>query len=225
MLLSKRILFAALAISLPGLNGCQTVIHKSANIAGVQTLSIDAKQRMLLVTNKGGRLHNETVACAEPSPDALAAQAAALSASGAKPEVISAALSASRSESAASIGLRTQTIQILRDGYYRICEAYMNGAINSADYKKVISHVDGVIAVVMAIDALGGTVSAPAIAISAGKSTAGTTGSGVNATIEPATLSIVDFSPERGSLSDAQAQAIENVVRMYLLHKQKALRL
>ena len=76
----------------------------------------------------------------------------------------------------------------------------------------------------MAIDALGGTVSAPAIAISAGKSTAGATGSDASTTIDPA-LSIGMFSPERGSLSDAQAQAIENVVRMYLLHKQKAMRL
>lgn len=224
MLLLKRIAMAVLAISMPALSGCQTVIHKSENVGGVRTLSIDAKQRMLLVTDRGGRLHNEMVACAEPSPDALAAQAAALSASGAKPEVISAALSASRSESAASIGLRTQTIQILRDGYFRICEAYLNGALNSEDYKRVISHVDGVIAVVMAIDALGGTISAPAIAISAGKSTAGATGSGANTSIEP-TLSIGAFAPERGSLSDAQAQAIENVVRMYLLHKQKAMRL
>ena len=131
MLLLKGIAIGALAISMPALGGCQTVIHKSENIGGVRTLSIDAKQRMLLVSDKGGRLHNEIVACAEPSPDALAAQAAALSVSGAKPEVISAALSASRSESAAAIGLRTQTVQILRDGYYRIFEAAMNGAINS----------------------------------------------------------------------------------------------
>ena len=31
----------------------------------------------------------------------------------------------STSESVASIGLRTQTIQLLRDAYYRLCEAFL----------------------------------------------------------------------------------------------------
>ena len=47
---------------------------------------------------------------------------------------LAAGLGASSSETSASIGLRTQTITLLRDGLYRLCEAYMNGAVDEIQY-------------------------------------------------------------------------------------------
>lgn len=199
--------------------GCTGAIHKSAVIGGTHSLSIDAKQRLVLVNNNGTRDRDRRVTCAEPSPDALAAQAAALSANASKPEVAAAALATSRSGSAASIGLRTQSIQILRDGYFRLCEAYMNGAIAEDEYKNALYGVDGVIAVVMAIDALSGVGAAPAVAISAGNASAKSGGDGTAADVQTPVLAIQDFAPERGNLSDREAAAIENIVKFYLKNK------
>lgn len=85
---------------------------------------IDAEQRAVLSNQRTDR--DLRVVCAEPAPDALSAIAAQ---AGVSVSDISTAVSAEGgvSEAAANIGLRTQTIQTLRDGFYRVCEAYMNG--------------------------------------------------------------------------------------------------
>lgn len=104
---------------------------------------IDAKQRLIAITTlkeEGAKdtsgnatTLTRTLLCAEPSPDALSAMSAAASASGSYKEV-SAQIAGSISEVASNIGLRTQTIQLLRDGMYRICEAYLNGALLPKEY-------------------------------------------------------------------------------------------
>ncbi len=197
--------------------GCSSTIHKVASVDGIETLSIDAKQRLVLVNEYGGVNNNTRIACAEPSPDAIVAQAAALSGKVSVQNQGSGGLGAASNEVAGSIGLRTQTIQVLRDGYYRLCEAYMNGAINRKEYSDVLNHVDGVIAVVMAIDVLGGPLAAPAVVLNAGGGSADTQGGA--AAGKAAGVNIENFLPERGTLSDAQAKAIENIIKMYLTHK------
>jgi hypothetical protein len=104
---------------------------------------VDVKQRMIAITtvkeqgikDSSGNASTltRTLICAEPSPDALSAMSAAASASGSYKEV-SAQIAGSISEVASNIGLRTQTIQLLRDGMYRICEAYLNGALPPKEY-------------------------------------------------------------------------------------------
>jgi hypothetical protein len=74
-----------------------------------------------------------TITCAEPSPDALTALSTSVGTSAETAKAI-ANLAISSVESAASIGLRTQSIQQLRDGMYWPCEAYAGGAMDDAEY-------------------------------------------------------------------------------------------
>ncbi|MBL0727162.1 hypothetical protein [Piscinibacter sp. HJYY11] len=98
------------------------------------SLAIDVKQRVVFSQQTIGREGaTSTVVCAEPSPDALTV----LGASGALS--ISALekggnVGASLAETGAFVGLRTQSIQLLRDAMYRLCEGYAGGAISPPDY-------------------------------------------------------------------------------------------
>lgn len=160
-----KFLSTGICISTIALSGCNT-IHKPVSIDDGVGLAVDAKQRLVLVTEQGGYTQNERVVCAEPSPDAITSIAFALSASAGTPEV-GGAIGAGFGEAAASIGLRTQTIQLLRDGYYRLCEAYMNGTISRQQYTFALVNIDRVMVPLMAIDAIAGTPRAPAVVISA----------------------------------------------------------
>jgi len=58
------------------LSGCSNYIFQKFDVDEPgNSLSIDAKQRLVFVTHQGGKFHNEKIVCAEPSPDALTAQA------------------------------------------------------------------------------------------------------------------------------------------------------
>jgi hypothetical protein len=49
--------------------------------------------------------------------------------------------SAQYAETAATVS-RGHTIQLLRDALYRACEAYMNGAVDEADYRSLLTFYD-----------------------------------------------------------------------------------
>ncbi len=109
--------FAALAA------GCaDSTIHKQSNVGGVDTLSIDAKQRVVFVGERQAG-HGERVTCTEPMPDALVARAAVAADSGNITQTGGPSggggVSGGSSESAASLSFRNETVQMLRDGYYR----------------------------------------------------------------------------------------------------------
>jgi hypothetical protein len=125
-------------------SGCAYFTHYKDRAAfDESSYSLDAKQRVVLSfasADKQGRTGRYV--CAEPSPDALSAMAA----SGALEAQVAGqgggAASASLNEAVASIGLRTQTIQLLRDGLYRACEAYLNGAIDEFGYALLLNKYD-----------------------------------------------------------------------------------
>src|SRR6186713_3517140 len=87
-------------------------------------IHLDAQQRVVMVGRNG-------VYCAEPSPDAIAAyaQAAALGVS-IPGQGAGSGAGASQSD-VASIGLRTQSITLMRDALYRLCEASANDTVSS----------------------------------------------------------------------------------------------
>jgi hypothetical protein len=124
----------------------------------VDTLSIDAMQRLVFVANRSAG-DGRRVTCTEPSPDALVARAAMLAANAniTNPSGIggSGGVAGGSSESAASIGFRDHTVQMLRDGYFRLCEAYMNGALNDEQYRHMILNADTFMVVVSALQILG----------------------------------------------------------------------
>lgn len=117
---------------------------------------MDAQQRAVIQSGLGY--------CAEPSPDAISAIASSISLSGANS---SAKLDAASSlaTSVGSIGLRTQSIQLMRDALYRLCEAINNGAISQTDMAMLLHRSQDLTAVVVAVEQLTGTVVVPPVVI------------------------------------------------------------
>jgi hypothetical protein len=117
------------------LGGCSSTIHKRFSIdeAPPSSLSLDAKQRLFLVTDKGGRKgENKRVVCAEPRPDAVMGIAASGALKAAMADKGSAKIAASLAEAIGELGDRIPTIQLLRDALYRACEAYLNEYLTRA---------------------------------------------------------------------------------------------
>jgi hypothetical protein len=154
---------------------CSDTRFDQFSLEGGDSARMDASQRVILATNRGGRDGNRHVVCAEPSPDAVASQSLALTSQLAAkvtpPEGTavdaSASLSLAQAQSAAYVGMRTQTIQLLRDGLYRACEAYMNGAIDDSEYNMLLINMPRVMTALIAIDGLTGRPAAPAVVLSA----------------------------------------------------------
>ena len=146
------------------LTGCNSVIYKPVPVDTnpATSFSLDGKQRMILVTDRGGKNHDKRVLCAEPSPDALVGIAASASGGLSIAGKGSADAAASLAEAVQSIGRRTQTVQLLRDGLYRACEAYLNGAIDEDEYKLIISRIDDFAVTLVAIDGITGGINVPA---------------------------------------------------------------
>jgi hypothetical protein len=194
--------------------GCDTVIHQEANIGGIDTLSIDAKQRLMVVADRvsDDGAAQKRVACTEPSPDALVAKAAAIAASanvltGTGSAQGGGEVGAGFSENAASIAFRDHTVQMLRDGYYRLCEAYMNGGLSETKYKLIVMNADTFMVVASALQTLGANPVAPAVVISSGDITtsAGAPGAGT----ANASVTISGGNVAIGS-SDGKPLAIKN---------------
>lgn len=138
------------------LAACGSTVNQVRVLDGGNTLVTSADLRVInrvKVTSDDarGRIKPEYVTCAEPSPDVAKAVAAAFELAGKakaeglpqgiKPE-LALAISQSRAESVAQLGERLATIQLLRDGLYRACEAYANGAISETTYAVMLSRYD-----------------------------------------------------------------------------------
>lgn len=152
---------AAAALALGGCANFNAVKHDFST-AGSAAVSIDAKQRAIYSVHVDNGHGRRDVVCAEPSPDALSALAASLGldAAGA---VKSLGLAFSTQEGAASIGLRTQTIQTLRDAMYRLCEGYAGGALDDVGFVRLQRRYQGVMLGLLAIEQLtGATVASQA---------------------------------------------------------------
>ena len=216
-----KTLIATTVICSTALSGCSNgggTIYRKDTFGDTQVLSLDARQRLVIQSGTG----KDRVVCTEPSPDAIVAQAAQIAASGGgtfSGNSANAALAASQSEAAASIAMRTQSIQLLRDGYFRLCEAYMNHVLPKWQYQSTIAFVDEFIATVVAIEAIGGIVhAAPVTIVAGGKAVAGTdadpsaavTGSG----------DAGDITAKTTNLSAEQAKAVEGIIEKY--YKRKA---
>jgi hypothetical protein len=170
--------------------GCTTIhtTDKFESKSGtVKTLSIDAKQRVVLFTQRPSAAETTTVlmadgttqktvkknesgyavTCAEPSPDALSALSTSVGAGVQDPKV-AVNLATAVSESAASIGLRTQSIQLLRDGMYRLCEGYAAGAIDGEEFNRQQRRYQNLMLSLLAIEQLTGAVVARQVGLGDG---------------------------------------------------------
>ena len=218
----KKQYLAYLLVVTTGLSGCSSgTIFKQSKLGDINVLSVDARQRLVLEGKVGGK----RIVCTEPSPDAIVAQAAEFAASGSSPlagQVVNAKLAASSSETAASIGVRTETIQLLRDGYFRICEARLNGQIEEKEYVATLRFIDEFILTVVAIEALGGRVAAPAVLISAnGKAIV--SDQSVTAESTPGTSAANAIQVNTEGLSHELASQIAAILKEYYARKKQYL--
>lgn len=162
----------------------KAINHKFQPTAGDSRL-IDAKQRAIISVKRtvigsdghptlddSGKPITDLVVCAEPSPDALQATASALAAKRSGKNALKSLLnlSLSSSESAASIGIRTQTIQLLRDAYFRLCEAFLNDGIDAIAYDVLQRRFQSQIIALLAVEQLTGAVKAEQAALNTSSS-------------------------------------------------------
>lgn len=141
-----------------------------------KSVALDAKQRVVVSLKKD---NGPTVICAEPSPDALSAYGASVGASARQTAGTQAQLAGAFAEQAASIGLRTQSIQLMRDAMYRACEGYMSGGIEASDFYSLQRRFQNLTLGLLAIEQLTGAVKADQAALST--NAAGATGGNTEA--------------------------------------------
>jgi hypothetical protein len=155
-MIPRSVLFAILiALVVALLLGCSSTVHKKFSIdEDPSSLSIDARQRVILVTKKGGPGGDSHVVCAEPSPDVLAVGSKSLTGKAKASEKELARIRMAIEEKAMTLGPRTQVIQLLRDSLFRACEAHMNGVIDEDDYRRILVGFDEMVITLIAIDGL-----------------------------------------------------------------------
>ena len=190
--------------------GCAYWTHYTAPIdLGRDSYAMDVKQRVVFGVDR--RIYNgtERVICAEPSPDALttitassglgavnalAAGASRATESGAPGAATgsesrsgqtssnqSVNVAAALAEQGAFVGLRTQSIQLLRDTMYRLCEGYAAGAIRPEEFTAMQRRYQSTMMGLLAIEQLTRPVMAAQIVLaSSASSHAGATGDAID---------------------------------------------
>jgi len=140
-------------IAVIGLSGCgnwNTLYRQpSFSQSPADSVITDINARLLLAipktesdqetTSRILRNKPSTIVCAEPSPDALTTYAANATAGKNVAEKLSINGSAAYNSAGLYVGNRTQTIQLIRDQMYRLCEAYANGIIDSGTYEMMMT--------------------------------------------------------------------------------------
>lgn len=141
-------------------SGCAYFTNYTRSIdLNQSSYALDVKQRVVFsqtrdaVNAADGKSIKKRVICAEPSPDALTVISASAGVSAANAISAGASRSTGRGEESANseagqnvnvsaalaeqgafVGLRTQSIQLLRDTMYRLCEGYAAGAISDDEF-------------------------------------------------------------------------------------------
>ncbi|HBP87145.1 MAG TPA: hypothetical protein DD706_05550 [Nitrospiraceae bacterium] len=157
--------------------GWWNTAYRDFNIDDGSGAMVDIKQRAVVAStirekieeNKAGQLttttNSQTRVCAEPSPDALSAYAAEIAGKVDVAGKAGAELAAAMQENSSFVGLRTQSIQLLRDSFYRLCEGYMNGALDKLDYDLLMRRNQKYMVALLGIEQLTGTIRAPTVTI------------------------------------------------------------
>ncbi|WP_028113290.1 hypothetical protein [Ferrimonas kyonanensis] len=139
-------------LTLTGITGCSSTIHEVDTLSDTQqVISVDAKQRFLI---SGQSSSGQSITCTEPSPDVFSVYSSAVEANVDVVEEVTAAFKSVNSENGATIGIRSQSIQLLRDAGFRLCEAYASGAIDESQYFAMLSKYQRSMVALIAIEQL-----------------------------------------------------------------------
>ncbi len=136
---------------------------------------LEANKRLAIVTEVkqdigSGKYREFKVTCPEASPDALMMLAGSLSGETKSGVAIASAFS----ESGSNIGLRTHSIQLLRDQLFSICQAYANQGLTAYTYQTLLSRNQQNTITLMAIEQLTGVLKSPLVAITTNTDSAAT---------------------------------------------------
>lgn len=169
---------------------------------GGLAVHLDAQQRLVIFA--ANRY------CAEPSPDALAAYASALGLSGSKLPTETFGASMANNSVAGSIGLRTQSITLMRDTLYRICEARQNDTLSDVQVAVLLARSQDLTAVILAIEQLTGAVAATPVILSAGGSSSALGSLSANTQAVAAAKQAEQSAKEASAAADAAQKAAQN---------------
>jgi len=178
-------------------SGCAnvTTISRNTPLPKGTAIHLDAQQRLVYSNNDG-------VVCAEPSPDAIQSVAASLGASAAVPEKAAASVATALQQSTGGIGLRTQSITLLRDALYRICEGSHNKTLQHNDVVQLLQRSQDLTLGALAIEQLTGTVVARQVILNSGANASASANiSNTKAQLDSAKL---DVAAKNQAAADAQ---------------------
>jgi hypothetical protein len=120
------------------LGACSDTIIRDGKIGGTSALYTSADVRVV-TERPHPTLYGRTIICTEPSPDVAKALSTAIQLSGKGASGPEGALNVASAEAAAELAGRTTALLGLRDGLYKTCEAYANGAIGDLAYLLVLN--------------------------------------------------------------------------------------
>src|SRR5262245_51955865 len=209
MLKWAAVMFAGAVVSI----GCANInsIGRSSGFGRSSTnkaIHLDIKQRVV-ISREGGN-----IVCAEPSPDALSAFASAGSGGANVQGYGNAAAALAMSEAASSVGLRTQSITLMRDALYRICEAYYNGKLSATDVKLLLTRTQDLTAAVVSIEQLTGAVVAQQAALGGGANAVSSAAMLANAEALAQTRELEKkYTEEVKTAKDARDKAAEDLTK------------
>jgi hypothetical protein len=180
-----------LALALAGCSGPNSFFAEKKTLGKESDVILtDAGARGMTATNippsdAVGHFAPRQINCAEPSPDVAKAIDTAFSAGisvsvtaeGAQLPAdaqakIAGAVARARSEALAQMTERLPTIQLLRDGLFRACEAYANGALSPTSYALMLSRYGDTMVTMLSSDLIAGDFGRQLAAISGSASSA-----------------------------------------------------
>ncbi len=176
---------------------------RTFDTTGTSGITVDASQRAIYsVTKKYSTNKQWQAFCAEPSPDGISALISSfgLDASAAGKSL---GLATNNQDSVTSIGLRTQTITMLRDAMYRLCEGYASGALNGNGFMRLQRRYQHTMLALLAIEQLTGPVVAHQAALT-GSSSAGL-GKSLGDVAKLLSEAAADLATAEQAVSDAKA--------------------
>lgn len=145
-------------------------VYRKHNFTDGDSAITDIKSRAIIsaveeytLPNESGTSNKRVRICAEPSPDAITAYAAELAAKVQKGDDTSLGINGAYQGSAGFTGQRTQTVQLLRDQLYRLCEANLNGWLNPREYEMLLSRNQRYTLALMTIENLTDVIRPPAV--------------------------------------------------------------
>lgn len=174
--------------------------------------AVDAKQRLFVTVPVNDDRKSNLKFCAEPSPDALSAISSSLSTS-LSVGIIgqgegAAGVASSLQEAVQKIGKRNATVQLFRDGWYRLCEGSVNGDIRKSTYTLLATKYADSTVVWLAIEELAGlTTSTAATTASGGTTASAQTTIGPSDPADPANADDQPPNPQTSASSEASAGA------------------